>query len=119
MWGTTRAHIANMIHGVTVGWRASLKMVGVGYRAMIARNNADQQTLQLKLGYANTIELIIPEQVKALCPTPDTIELEGICKQTVTQFAATIRSYKPPEPYNQKGIFVNGETIAKKKGKKR
>ncbi|KAJ3365294.1 hypothetical protein GGF32_009799 [Allomyces javanicus] len=115
MWGTSRALLANMVKGVTQGWTASLKLVGVGYRAAV-----EARTVQLKLGYANTVVIPIPDGVEAKCPAPDQIELTGIDKMLVNQFAATIRSYKPPEPYNQKGIFVNGETIKKKapKGKK-
>ncbi|ORZ39714.1 ribosomal protein L6, alpha-beta domain-containing protein [Catenaria anguillulae PL171] len=120
-WGTTRAHLANMVKGVTQGWTYSLRLSGTGYRAMLAEvpNSGGRQLLQLKLGFANTIELPLPQGVTAKLPAQDQITLTGADKDTVAQFAATIRAYKPPEPYKMKGIFVNGETIQQKEGKRK
>ncbi|KAI9141862.1 50s ribosomal protein [Paraphysoderma sedebokerense] len=116
MWGTTRALLSNMVKGVVEGFTVNLRLVGVGYRAAV---DTKENTVQLKLGFANTIKLKIPEHVEVKVPQPDMIVLNGPDKNVVTQFAASIRALRKPEPYNQKGIFVNDETIAKKKGKKR
>jgi large subunit ribosomal protein L6 len=75
--------------------------------------------LHLKLGYSHPIILDIPEGVQVSIPAPQRIILQGIDFPRITQFAATIRKYRPPEPYNQKGVFVGEETIKKKEGKKR
>ncbi len=73
----------------------------------------------LRLGYCNPIVLDIPEGVQVSVPAPQRILLQGIDLPKVTQFAANIRKHRPPEPYNQKGVFVGDETIKKKEGKKR
>ncbi|KAI9218062.1 ribosomal protein L6, alpha-beta domain-containing protein [Blastocladiella britannica] len=114
MWGTARALLANMVTGVTAGHAANVKFVGVGYRASV--ENAGR-TVALKLGFANIVEVPVPNGVTAKSLAPDQLVLQGIDKMVVKQLAATIRKYKQPEPFNQKGIFVDGETIAKKKPK--
>lgn len=114
MWGTTRALLNNMIEGVTEGYMVPLRIVGVGYRALMENGK-----LSLKLGYTHPILLDIPEGVTVQIPQPQRVFLFGIDKLVVTQFAAQIRRWRPPEPYNQKGIFVGDETIKKKEGKKR
>ncbi|EGC49327.1 ribosomal protein L6 [Histoplasma capsulatum var. duboisii H88] len=119
MWGTIRQHLKNYILGVSEGHTCILKLVGVGFRAMIEPKAVTvpepdypgQQYVSLKVGYAHPIELGIPLGVKASMPQPTTILLEGINKEVVTQFAAEIRAWRKPEPYKGKGIFVNGETI--------
>ncbi len=73
----------------------------------------------MRLGYAHPVVLEIPEGVKVTIPAPQRVLLQGIDKQVMTQFAASIRKWRKPEPYNQKGIFVGDETIKKKEGKKR
>ncbi|KAI9179081.1 54S ribosomal protein L6 mitochondrial [Blastocladiella emersonii ATCC 22665] len=121
-WGSTRAHLANMVHGVTEGWKWTVRFVGIGYRAAVETDAASgQASVLLKLGYCNTISLPVPAGVKAVAVQPDHLELTGACKEDVAQFAADIRKYRRPEPYKQKGVFVNGETIAKRhpKGKKK
>ncbi|KAK2734347.1 hypothetical protein FQN55_002803 [Onygenales sp. PD_40] len=125
MWGTVRSHLKNYVLGVSEGHTCIIKMVGVGFRAMIEPTAVTisepqypgQQYVSLKVGYAHPIELGIPFGVKASTPQPTTILLEGINKETVTQFAAEIRAWRKPEPYKGKGIFVDGETI-KLKAKK-
>ncbi|KAL1955758.1 hypothetical protein VTO42DRAFT_8156 [Malbranchea cinnamomea] len=125
MWGTIRQHLKNYILGVSEGHICILKLVGVGFRATIEPTAVSipepeypgQQFVNLKVGFAHPIELGIPQGVKASTPQPTIIFLEGINKETVTQFAADIRKWRPPEPYKGKGIFVNGETI-KLKAKK-
>lgn len=113
-WGLTRTHIANMVEGVTEGWDVTLRLNGVGYRAML-----EDGKISLKLGYAHPIVVNIPDGVSVSIPSPTFILLQGIDLQKVTQFAASIRRWRPPEPYNLKGVFVNDETIKKKEGKKR
>lgn len=75
--------------------------------------------LSLKLGYSHQILLDIPKTVSLSIPAPQRILMQGNNLEQVTQFAAIIRRWRPPEPYNQKGIFVGNETIKKKEGKKR
>jgi len=118
MWGTTRAYVRNHIIGVSEGHTAILRLVGVGYRASIEPTATTkeptykgQQFVNLKVGYSHPIELGIPEGVKASCPQPTRILLEGIDKEVVKQFAAHIRQWRVPEPYKGKGIFVNDEMI--------
>ncbi|KAI8925177.1 ribosomal protein L6, alpha-beta domain-containing protein [Entophlyctis helioformis] len=114
MWGTTRALLANMVTGVSEGYMIPVRLVGVGYRALM-----EQGKLSLKLGYAHPILLDIPEGVNVSIPAPQRILLQGNDLQAMTLFAAKIRKWRKPEPYNQKGIFVGDETIKKKDGKKR
>lgn len=122
--GTTRAYLANHILGVSEGHTTILRLVGVGYRAEIISNPTTvspeypgQQFVNLKVGYSHPIELVVPQGVKASCPQPTRILLEGVEKEVVMAFAAKIRKWRVPEPYKGKGIFVNGETI-KLKNKK-
>lgn len=124
MWGTTRAYLQNHILGVSEGHTAILRLVGVGYRATIENTATTvppefegQQFVVLKVGYSHPIELPVPKGVKASVPQPTRILLEGVEKEVILQFAAKIRTWRKPEPYKGKGIFVNGETI-KLKAKK-
>jgi large subunit ribosomal protein L6 len=122
--GTIRAYLQNHILGVSEGHTAILRLVGVGYRATI-ENSAltkkpeyeGQKFVSLKVGYSHPIELGVPRGVKASCPQPTRILLEGIEKEVVKQFAAEIRAWRKPEPYKGKGIFVNDETIRLKSKK--
>ncbi|KAL8708890.1 MAG: hypothetical protein Q9225_007535 [Loekoesia sp. 1 TL-2023] len=124
MWGTTRSYLANHILGVSEGHTAILRLVGVGYRATIEPSATTvkpqypgQQFVSLKVGYTHPIEMGVPMGVKATTPLPTRILLEGIDKEAVNSFAASIRKWRVPEPYKGKGIFVNEETI-KLKAKK-
>ncbi|KAI9657843.1 MAG: hypothetical protein M1831_004079 [Alyxoria varia] len=124
MWGTTRAYLQNHVTGVSEGHICILRLVGVGYRAVIepkattvASKYDGQQFVSLKVGYSHPIELGVPFGVKASTPQPTRILLEGIEKEVVKQFAAKIRKWRVPEPYKGKGIFVDDETI-KLKAKK-
>ncbi|KAJ3149932.1 hypothetical protein HDU89_003388 [Geranomyces variabilis] len=114
VWGTTRALLENMVEGVHEGYMVPLRFNGVGYRALF-----EEGKLSLKLGYSHPILLDIPEGVEVTIPAPTRVVLQGNDLQKITQFAASIRKWRPPEPYNQKGIFVGDETIKKKEGKKR
>ena len=78
-----------------------------------------QGRLSMRLGFAHPVVMEIPAGVKVSIPAPQRVLLQGIDKQVLTQFAASIRNWRKPEPYNQKGIFVGDETIKKKEGKKR
>ncbi|KAI8973049.1 50S ribosomal protein L6 [Pilobolus umbonatus] len=115
MWGTTRALINNAIVGVSDGYRVYLRLVGVGYRGVLENNTM----LSLKLGYSHPVQLQVPEDITCTVPQPNRIVLQSIDLQKVTEFAATIQRWRMPEPYNQKGIFINDETIKKKEGKKK
>lgn len=88
--------------------------MGVGYKAAIEGNS-----INLRVGFSHPVLLPIPEHIQARITNNQTkIVLTGPDYQQVTQFAAKIRSYRPPEPYNGKGIFVDGETVIRKEGKK-
>ncbi|KXS16945.1 ribosomal protein L6 [Gonapodya prolifera JEL478] len=120
MWGTTNSILSSMITGVTEGFSLTLRLVGVGYRASIATNpSTGAPAVDLKLGYSHPVLVDIPPGVTCTVITPQRLRLQGIDVQKVTQFAAQIRKWRPPEPYNQKGVFVGDETIAKKEGKKK
>ncbi|KAJ3053220.1 hypothetical protein HK097_004772 [Rhizophlyctis rosea] len=114
MWGTTRRLIGNMVEGVLEGYTVPLKFVGVGYRALM-----EDGKLSLKLGYSHPILMDIPSDVQVQIPVPTRVILTGLDKHRVTLFAAQIRKWRQPEPYNLKGIFVGNERIKKKEGKKR
>ncbi|KAI8886982.1 mitochondrial 54S ribosomal protein YmL16 [Backusella circina FSU 941] len=116
MWGTTRNLINNAIIGVSDGYKVYLRLVGVGYRGMLENNN---RTLALKLGYSHPIQMALPEGVTCTIPQPNRIVLQGINLQHITEFAAKVQRWRMPEPYNQKGIFINDQTIKKKEGKKK
>ncbi len=85
----------------------------MGYRATIEDN-----FLNLRVGYSHQIKILIPENIKVAVPIQTKILLSGIDWQKITQFAALIRSKRPPEPYNGKGIFVGDEVVLRKEGKK-
>ncbi|KAJ1730871.1 54S ribosomal protein L6 mitochondrial [Coemansia biformis] len=114
MWGTTRALISNCVKGVTEGFGATLRFVGVGYRAAL-----ENGVLVLRLGYAHPINMAVPQGLKVVVPAPTRVLISGTDLQQVKLFAAKVREWKKPEPYNQKGIFINDETIRKKDGKKK
>ncbi|RMG42775.1 MAG: 50S ribosomal protein L6 [Candidatus Dadabacteria bacterium] len=110
-YGTTRAHLNNMVLGVTRGWQRKLELNGVGF-------NAQQkgQELVLSVGFSHDVTLRIPENVTCKVGK-GTIELESCSKEAVGQFAARIRKVQPPEPYLGKGIKYAEETIRRKAGK--
>jgi len=110
-WGMTRALIANMVKGVTEGYRRQLEVVGVGYNATVAG-----ASLQLKVGFANTVAVPIPPGVDVVVER-QIVTVTGIDKQAVNEFAARVRAKRPPEPYNGKGIKYLNEAIRRKQGK--
>lgn len=111
MWGTTASHIKNMITGVTEGYEKKLTFSGIGYRA-----NTAGTTLTLEMGYSHEVDLEIPDGIDVETEG-DTITVSGADKETVGQFAATIRSVREPEPYKGSGIQYEDETIRRKEGK--
>ena len=112
--GTTRALLANMVHGVTSNWVKKLKMIGVGYRA-----KADLKNLELTVGFSHPVVYPVPEGLKIETPTQTEIVITGVDKQKVGQAAAEIRAYRPPEPYKGKGIRYEDEEVIKKEAKKK
>ena len=110
--GLTRALVANMVTGVTTGFKKELEIVGVGYRAQMKGKK-----LALTLGFSHPLELDAPEGVTVECPTATTIVVSGANNETVVEFAAKIRGYRLPEPYKGKGIRYAGEHVRRKAGK--
>jgi large subunit ribosomal protein L6 len=117
MWGMSRTMVVNLIKGVTDGYSRTLEIQGVGFRA--ALKGKDQ--LQLQVGYSHEILHKIPAgvEVKVSGAKSDVVTVSGIDKQLVGQVAAEIRAYRPPEPYQGKGIRYQGEYIFRKEGKKK
>jgi large subunit ribosomal protein L6 len=112
--GTTRALLANMIQGVTVGFERKLELRGVGYRAAIQGN-----ILNLTLGFSHPVNYKVPEGVTVETPTQTEVLIRGVDKQQVGQVAAEIRSYRPPEPYKGKGVRYADERVLLKEAKKK
>jgi len=112
--GSIRAHLANMVTGVTKGYEKKLELVGVGYRAAVQAKN-----LTLTLGYSHLINFPIPEGVTIETPTQTEILVKGIDRQRVGQTAAEIRGFRPPEPYKGKGVKYSDEKISLKEANKK
>jgi large subunit ribosomal protein L6 len=110
--GLTRTLVANMIQGVTEGYKKTLEIVGVGYRA-----ENRPFGLNFNLGYSHPIEYRAPEGINLHAASPTVVEVTGINKEVVGQVAAEIRSLRPPEPYKGKGVKYQGEVIRRKAGK--
>ena len=110
--GLTRALIQNMVLGVSQGYRKALEIQGVGYSATLKGKK-----LELAVGFANKITKDIPQGVDVKVDGGTKIEITGIDKQKVGQFAAEVRSVRKPEPYKGKGIRYEGEVVKIKPGK--
>ena len=110
--GLTRALIANIVQGVSQGFSKTLEIVGVGYRAQTKGKG-----LELRLGFAHTIDYPAPDGISFEAPNPTTIVVRGADKQQVGHVAAVIRSFRPPEPYKGKGVRYQGEYVRRKAGK--
>lgn len=113
-WGMQRTLVSNLVEGVTEGFTKTLVIKGVGYRA-----NAQGNKLKLQLGYSHDVDLDVPAGLEVKTPDQTTVEISGIDKQAVGQFAAEIRRWRKPEPYKGKGIAYRGEFIFHKEGKKK
>jgi large subunit ribosomal protein L6 len=112
--GATRAHIANMVQGVTKGYERKLELVGVGFRAQVAG-----KALNLTLGFSHPVSFPIPEGITIETPSQTEILIKGNDRQRVGQTAAEIRDIRPPEPYKGKGVRYSDEQIVLKEGKKK
>lgn len=113
-WGMSRTMVANMVQGVTNGFKKELEINGVGYRAQMQGN-----TLKLNLGYSHEVNFEVPNGVTVTAPKPTEIIVEGSDPQLVGQVAANIREWRKPEPYKGKGIKYKDEYIFRKEGKKK
>ncbi len=111
LWGTNRAVIANMVEGVTQGFKKELELHGVGYRAAVKGKD-----IELQLGYSHSIKVPAPEGI-TFAVEKEKITVEGIDKVLVGQIAANIRALRKPEPYKGKGIRYVGEHVRRKVGK--
>jgi large subunit ribosomal protein L6 len=112
--GATRAHLANMVAGVTQGYEKKLELVGVGYRAAV-----QGKALSLTLGFSHLISYAIPEGITIETPSQTEIIVKGVDRQRVGQTAAEIRGFRPPEPYKGKGVKYSDEKISLKEAKKK
>jgi len=110
--GLTRTLMANMVTGVTNGFRKTLETIGIGYRAEVQGD-----ILNLTLGYSQPIRFKIPEEISIQVERQTLINVEGIDKYLVGQVAAKIRDFRKPDPYKGKGIKYVGEVIRRKVGK--
>jgi large subunit ribosomal protein L6 len=110
--GLHRTLINNLVLGITKGFERKLEMVGVGYRAAVQGHN-----LNLFVGFSHPTLIPIPDGIQVKVEKNTVIVLNGINKQQIGQFAASVRSIRPPEPYQGKGIRYEGEYVRKKAGK--
>ncbi len=110
--GLTRALIQNMIIGVTQGYEKRLEIIGVGYLAALKG-----KVLQLRVGFANELQVQIPDGLTVTCPDQTHVVVQGCDKQMVGEFAASVRALRKPEPYKGKGVRYQGEQIKLKPGK--
>lgn len=114
LWGMSRTMVQNLIDGVTNGYTRELEIQGVGYRAAV-----QGQTLNLQLGLSHDVNYKIPTGIQIQCPKPTEVVVTGIEKQRVGQVAAEIRKFRPPEPFQGKGVRYKGEYILRKEGQKK
>ncbi|MBU2867657.1 MULTISPECIES: 50S ribosomal protein L6 [Pacificibacter] len=113
-WGMSRTVIANLVTGVSTGFKKELEINGVGYRATMQGN-----VLKLALGYSHDVLFEVPAGVTVTAPKQTEIVVEGTDAQLVGQVAANIREWRKPEPYKGKGIKYKDEYIFRKEGKKK
>ena len=114
MWGTTRANIANLLKGVSVGYTKTMEITGTGYRAAVNGGN-----LVINLGFSHDVVYPVPPGITITTPKATTIAVAGMDKRQVGQVAAEIRGWRPPEPYKGKGVRYDNEVIRRKEGKKK
>ena len=110
--GLTRTLVANMVTGVTEGYKKTLEVNGVGYRCSKEGNK-----LVLNIGYSHPVNVEEIDGISIEVPNPNTVVINGIDKQKVGQFAADVRAKRPPEPYKGKGIKYSDEVVRRKEGK--
>ena len=114
IWGTTRALINNMVHGVTEGFSKNMEIVGVGYRAALKGKQ-----LNLQLGFSHDINFDIPEGIKISVEKQTIVKISGFDKQQVGMVVSKIKLLRPTEPYKGKGIREQGQYVLRKEGKKK
>ncbi|MES1147098.1 MAG: 50S ribosomal protein L6 [Solimonas sp.] len=112
--GSTRAHLANIVEGVSKGFERKLELVGVGYRAAV-----QGRALNLTLGFSHPVVYNAPEGITIETPSQTEIVLKGADLHRIGQVAADIRAFRPPEPYKGKGVRYAGEHIEIKEAKKK
>jgi large subunit ribosomal protein L6 len=112
LYGLSRTLVSNMVVGVSDGFNKKLQISGVGYRAQL-----DGKDLVLNMGYSHPVRMVPPPRVSVTVENPTTVIVSGIELDVVGEFAAKIRSVRPPEPYKGKGIAYEGEIIRRKAGK--
>lgn len=110
--GLYRSLVNNMVIGASQGFQKKLEMIGVGYRAAVKGSNLD-----LLLGYSHPTSIAIPPELNVSVEKNTVITVSGTDKQKVGQFCANVRAFRPPEPYQGKGVRYLGEIIKKKAGK--
>ena len=110
--GSTRAHLVNMIEGVTKGHKRELEIQGVGFRAQLQGSK-----ITFNLGLSHSLEYDVPKEIKASVPTQTSITIEGMDKALVGRVASMIKALKPVEPYKGKGIRYLGQAVRRKQGK--
>ena len=110
--GLSRSLVANMVTGVTEGYRKTLEIVGVGYRVQAKGSN-----LEFSLGFSHPVTVSPPEGITLRVETPTRLVVEGIDKQQVGEVAANIRKLRKPDPYKGKGVRYQGEQVHRKVGK--
>jgi large subunit ribosomal protein L6 len=113
-WGMSRTMVANLVQGVTEGFKKELEIQGVGYRAQL-----QGKVLKLNLGLSHDVDFRVPEGITVTVPKPTQVFVEGVDEQQVGQVASNIRDWRRPEPYKGKGIRYAGEYIFRKEGKKK
>ena len=110
--GTSRAILANMVEGVSAGFKKELELIGVGYRAQM-----QGKKLVLSVGYSHPVEFEEIDGITLGVEGNTKVSIEGINKEVVGQYAAKVRAVRPPEPYKGKGIRYVGEYVRRKEGK--
>jgi len=113
MAGTMRALLNNYVKGVSEGFEKKIKLNGVGYRAKV-----QGKKITFTLGFSHPVEYSLPETVEANQDSQTELSVSSCNKQLLGQVCAEIRSFRPPEPYKGKGIFIDGEHVARKERKK-
>ena len=112
LFGLSRTLVTNMITGVSIGFEKRLQIMGVGYRVQ-----PDGKDLILSMGYSHPVKMVTPKELVVRIENSTSILISGIQKDIVGEFAAKVRSVRPPEPYKGKGITYEGEFIKRKAGK--
>ena len=113
LWGMNRSLINNAVIGSSIGYKKTLELIGVGYRAALK----DKQ-LNLQLGFSHDINFDIPADIKIVVEKQTIVKVSGSDKQAVGMVCSKIKSFRPPEPYKGKGIREQGQYILRKEGKK-